>query len=1442
MKNSKFGCVQPRCQPTLYSWDTTSAFGGDDDAKRIYLARRVNSVNGRLIKGAFMLPPFDGSVDWVSEMQLDIGEKRSDWYYIRYIEGPEDARRMAEQDRNYVFELEAEGRLDQVEPNLETEVPSLYAEIQVYRKAKLETSPPGRIKKLLESIATNAITSLDLQAISNEMSEHIKTVFAEVRKQIGHMKEDSFVVPDFVPFSTEEINQILRALLQNQSVKTVNFGDIDLSAHGEAIVALIDGRPNITIQPPEQTIPAINTIGDFIMPKQDVNVVIKMEQQRVLMWIEVDGEKWESIYNAPCNIGHKAEGNFILKAGFEFTNGLYTKEVSGITGANSALDELDKHGQWVLSETTKKMRGKIEQKMEEINLARISEKAEQQRLEAEAKMYTVIVSVERGDIFQHGLGFRVVVKSPLGKDDFVYNSGGHPDYDHCLGYVDRAKVFVSRGWVLNPHERSDLAIWKVNTVSDLKDGIQGLSKILTHKVNESFLIWGKDIIKEESAQQEVEAPAQIVDEDLLRRSGMKLFINWESWDDAMITTIKRDDVEIAKFRWETTAETHGGGNRAKALRSVTQKLGSLGWSLIPLDNIKLGMHVNCATSFDCVARLTECKDHIPSSYREAIQLAITKFSQAAEEETQQERIRQETEERARQEEKERTNRETEGLLERKIQTAMEAEGSKIQEAEERLQSRVEEKTSELEAKLQQAEETREREKQEMTSAMESGAQVIKGEFDQLKEQITHQQAEVVEKFQSAQLEQQTAAKSLYDRQGEAENKHQLLEGKTDKALQEAERKRQEGEKKLGVKIQESSTATEAKIHEVEEKTDSRLQAFEGTTAKMLEETKNQSLEREEVLTDKFQEATNLLAGKVQEAKEKTSELEAKQQESTREIQQELQRTRTTLERSLGVHKETIEQQQAALRTELSAPMTFITEQREYIISNIESAIAQRDISTLKELLEDSLDLRGINLSEVMEQIDGEETFSAEQQIELRSKGAILSFRDLIEDIESHLESIESYPEDRPILKKLYHLLERYIKNWQEGTLQSVVVSEDFDQAATAMLIEKYYAGTLKETVREVLNQELQKDKETNQELWLLDKASAVTKELFDEKMEGHYLHQLRERNPGDIPGYDQMQANIQSSFYARYRKNKLEESYVQKIDNTVADEMLEKLDPQTPFEIQPLTPEFGRVLVAEATKVEKTDKFLDEDGNPKKMINKSPIYKAAITNLLKKWRIGSLEQEATPEVFAEFKGMIESRLAAIRLENPLRESLGREGINILIEQVKAGYRAREEAQTKEEPGSQAKAEVSSGYLSEDLLDILLENTNQAIGSIKAKEEEIKQGLRKLLTIKREEPERLTEEDHAHIDNITQERWNHYLTQLRPYAYPILLQKEVTELKDEGRQLKVENQELREQLAQMQTMMTQLTLQFAQFTGRQETSATEEQPAPTAQARSGAGMF
>jgi WD40 repeat protein len=1847
--------------PWIASDNATDMLGSSDDLRlrRSYLERRINGIKGGDVNG---LLSYDGVTKWVSECDMGVGEKRSDYYYLQYTEGPEDARRMAEQDRNYVFELEAEGRLDQVEPNLETEVPSLYEEIQVYRKAKIETTPPGRIKKFLVPVETNAITVLDLSVITKE--KHL-AYFAEVRKQIGPMREDRFVVPDFVPLSTEEIDQIFQVLIQNHSVKIVNFGDVDLSAHTDVIAALIGERSDITIQPPVQTIPAINTIGDFIMPKQDISELIEVIQNNAIEHLDFseyerdyskeqigtfleDDKKlclhsslllpngllatgsfggslvriW-NLHTGECIRTLEGPGGYVyaLKA---LPNGLLAVGKSGsegstllqlwdvdnekivktLQGHGSSVTGLDllPSGQLVSASEDKTVKiwdletsacvktlkdhkeaicglailpdgriasGSLDKTIRIWN-AQTGECVKTLNSKSSGGIYSLGVLPD-GRLVSGGLrpapGYRPIKAKSGIIEIWDIDGAGNEPVKTLEGHTGSVRSFatlptghlVSAGCSCGD---KTVRIWDVDSGECIKDfiaskdeapnggggvcditvlpdgglvsvgydavvriwdfpilNLQSIMEALERNTSvmeirgESFVYqaYQKGMLKTDRVSEEYELlrqiekfaarncgamakkqrleaegknkkgdfimPKQDVSEliEAIRReeitelnfsefssyamppkespqtliedigpigrlkcsdkylvgcvhanktiliwkitsSGFELLRRFESprpsaaiailpgdrvafgenkiyiyditsgeylhtladgigngtnslvvlpdgrlvsgpgagdqfvriWDISsgkcerlgghahyiQGLTVSPDGKWLASSSWDGSvwiwdvvskkllhelegatrvvaisdallacSAKNGGPIRIHDVRSGECKM-ILGGHAGPICEMEIspeGYLVSCSgdktikvwdtTTGECLQTLTDVNGiagHVNalavlpdgrliggSAEDKAVKIwkfpALLKITElqvilealrenhsvksinwgvcVVEDEglkcgidrmvanKMQERIRQETEEKARQEEKERTNREMEELLERKIQAVVGAERSEIQEAGERLQSTVEEKTSVLEAKFQvieektsvlearfqQAEEMREREKQEMTGAMESSAQVIREDLGQLKEQITQQQAEVTEKFQSVWQEQQTAAKNLYDRQGEAENKHQLLEGKIDEVLQEVERKRQEGEEKLGIRIQEASRAATTERQEIKEGLERKL-----------EKADEARLTTEEDLSRRIQEVSSSVASDHKDfertMRQGLQDSETKQQTSTREIQQELQSSRTTFERSLGVHKETLEYQQAALRTELSAPMTFIRDQREYMISNIESAIAQRNIPRLKELLPALPDLRGINLSEAVEQIDGEETFDMEQQIDLRSKGAILTFKNLIEDIEKYLESIETNPEDQPILKKLYHLLKSYVDNHQKGTLQSTAIREDFDQAAVTILAQKYEYDELRGSVREVLNQELQKDKKTNQELWLLDKAPTPIKERFDTTMEAHYLHQLRERNPEDISGYDQIQANIQREFYARYKENQLEEKYTQDIDNTVEMEILEKLTAQGQSKIQPLTSEFNQALAAEATKVEATDEF-----RGRVLLDRTPIYRTAIANLLKKWRTGELEQETTPEVYAEFKAIIQARLREIKPVNPLREDLTRAGINILIEQVKAGYRARKEQPAQEEQEAQAKSEAQPEEISDQLLDILLEGTNYAIGAIKAKDPEIREGLRKLLTIKRENPERLTEEDHDHIDNLTQERWNHYLAELKPYAYPSLMLGQVQKLTEE-------NQELKEQLAQMQLMMTQLSSQFAQFTGRQETDAAEEQSVPTAQARSGAGMF
>jgi WD40 repeat protein len=182
-----------------------------------------------------------GSFDGTYEVVI-----KDDLHYLKYTAGPEDIAHMEKCDRDYVFELEAKNILDKIEPDLETENPKLYQEIQVHRKAKTETAPFNRIKKILELIKDNKMDKFDFSIVNKLHSEY----FMRVKQYIGPMDKYSFVTPDFVPFFAEEIEQIFQALLENQSVKTLSFDGIDLETYAVAILTLIEKKPDIAIISP----------------------------------------------------------------------------------------------------------------------------------------------------------------------------------------------------------------------------------------------------------------------------------------------------------------------------------------------------------------------------------------------------------------------------------------------------------------------------------------------------------------------------------------------------------------------------------------------------------------------------------------------------------------------------------------------------------------------------------------------------------------------------------------------------------------------------------------------------------------------------------------------------------------------------------------------------------------------------------------------------------------------------------------------------------------------------------------------------------------------------------------------------------------------------------------------------------------------------------------
>ncbi|MFA6409502.1 MAG: hypothetical protein WCW01_04940 [Gammaproteobacteria bacterium] len=117
---------------------------------------------------------------------------------IRYTEGPLDHAWMKERDHNYVFRLEREGKLDTVEPNLHTEVPTLFDEIMATR----EQAP---FKKALQEVTDNSIEKINLAGIR------------------------ILTQPTPRALNATEILQLLAALKNNLSVIHLDLSDVELS-------------------------------------------------------------------------------------------------------------------------------------------------------------------------------------------------------------------------------------------------------------------------------------------------------------------------------------------------------------------------------------------------------------------------------------------------------------------------------------------------------------------------------------------------------------------------------------------------------------------------------------------------------------------------------------------------------------------------------------------------------------------------------------------------------------------------------------------------------------------------------------------------------------------------------------------------------------------------------------------------------------------------------------------------------------------------------------------------------------------------------------------------------------------------------------------------------------------------------------------------------------
>ena len=145
----------------------------------------------------------------------------------RYDESQGDKAWMEERDRNYVFRLLREGTLDRDEPKLATEVPALYAEVVWARELLAKEADFPSVENLEDIIAANQ--TIDLKTLAEEITKQ----YEQLRQNAQAEKTE--IVKRLVPQVPLDLNQIntklLQILLQNQSVKTLNIANTNLSAY-----------------------------------------------------------------------------------------------------------------------------------------------------------------------------------------------------------------------------------------------------------------------------------------------------------------------------------------------------------------------------------------------------------------------------------------------------------------------------------------------------------------------------------------------------------------------------------------------------------------------------------------------------------------------------------------------------------------------------------------------------------------------------------------------------------------------------------------------------------------------------------------------------------------------------------------------------------------------------------------------------------------------------------------------------------------------------------------------------------------------------------------------------------------------------------------------------------------------------------------------------------
>lgn len=151
----------------------------------------VNRQNGEAIDNPSKDFPNDGKYTWETP-----GEKVSK---VLYLPGPKDRAWMDKKDRNYVMRLVQEGKLKSYEPDLETEVPELYKEIQEEKKVGFMSSvkPVADMKVIVEvkdqnrgEVAFAEVTSLspmfsarEIESLPLKQQEFVGRMFTLVKDQ-----------------------------------------------------------------------------------------------------------------------------------------------------------------------------------------------------------------------------------------------------------------------------------------------------------------------------------------------------------------------------------------------------------------------------------------------------------------------------------------------------------------------------------------------------------------------------------------------------------------------------------------------------------------------------------------------------------------------------------------------------------------------------------------------------------------------------------------------------------------------------------------------------------------------------------------------------------------------------------------------------------------------------------------------------------------------------------------------------------------------------------------------------------------------------------------------------------------------------------------------------------------------------------------------------------